>query len=232
MVIRVVDCETTGLSPKDGSEVIEIASVDLTKDFGITNRMQTFCKPRIGGISPKISSITHIIEADVKDAPTFEEVAPQFAGADVYVAHNAAFDGRFLPFMGAGKVICTMKAARRLWTKADSYSNQAIRYSLGLVEPFGMKREEIAPHRALSDVIVTAAILAYILRERRATFAQLVEWTGAPTAYATMPIGKFKGQPMSAVDGGWLEWFANGTSDDEDLKAACRAELQRRRAAA
>jgi exodeoxyribonuclease X len=185
MVVRVIDLETNSLSPKDGGEVMEIASVDITKDFGITNQMQTFVNIE-GEVSAKISSITHIIKSDLAGAPSFDEAIKQFTVGEnlVMVSHNAKFDRQWLPMFDDRQWICTLKAARKLWTMADGYSNQSLRYALKLYEPFGIARHEIEPHRALSDAIVTAAILAHILKEKRATFRQLVDWSAAATEFA------------------------------------------------
>jgi DNA polymerase III epsilon subunit-like protein len=44
MAIRCIDIETTGIDPAKDAEV-EIASVDLLREGGITNRQETLVRP-------------------------------------------------------------------------------------------------------------------------------------------------------------------------------------------
>ena len=60
--------------------------------------------------------------------------------------------------LGETTWICTYKCALRVWPDLVSHSNQALRYTLGLINPHGIDRKTLNPHRALSDVIVTSAI--------------------------------------------------------------------------
>lgn len=235
MVLRIIDTETTGFTPAKGAEVIEIASVDLkigADGFTIENPLHTFVRP-LKGIPPETSAVHHLIEEDVKDAPFIDEAIKPFLGADCYVAHNAQFDVNFLPMLtataaGGPKWICTMKAAKRIWPDMASHSNQAIRYALGLVRPFGLSRDEIQPHRAHSDVTVTAAILAHIFEHKLARFADLVEWTTQPMQMLTMPLGKHKGKKWADIEGDYLTWIANSDMGD-DIKFAAKEEQKRRR---
>ncbi|TXH45647.1 MAG: exodeoxyribonuclease X [Desulfurellales bacterium] len=234
MVLRIIDTETTGFSPAAGAEVIEIASVDLKiglNGFTIENPLHTFVRP-LKGIPPETSAVHHLIEEDVAEAPFIDEAIKPFLGADCYVAHNAQFDVNFLPMLvataqGGPKWICTMKAAKRIWPDMKSHSNQAIRYALGLVRPFGLSRDEIQPHRAHSDVTVTAAILAHIFEHKLARFAELIDWTTQPMALPVMPVGKHKGKKWEDIDGDYLTWIANSDMGD-DIKYAAKQERMRR----
>jgi hypothetical protein len=44
------------------------------------------------------------------------------------------------------------------------HKNQELRYQLGLVSPNGIPRDQISPHRAASDVVITAAILEELIK--------------------------------------------------------------------
>ena len=93
-MIRVIDIETTGIEPAT-SEIIEIARVDMVRGGGITNAMDTLVRPA-NPIPPGASAIHHIVDEDVKDAPSLGDVAHRFKGADFYVAHNCEFEQSFL----------------------------------------------------------------------------------------------------------------------------------------
>jgi hypothetical protein len=81
-LIRVIDIETTGIDPA-ADAIIEIASVDMVRDGGITNAMDTLVRPT-KPIPPGASAVRHIIDEDVTNAPAFSEVIDRFKGADFY----------------------------------------------------------------------------------------------------------------------------------------------------
>lgn len=234
--LRVIDTETTGLHPSKGAEVIQIASLDLfvTKteagafEVEALNPQKTFVKPS-RPIPPETSAVHGIIDDDVKNAPTFNEAIQQFMGAKNYIAHNAAFDSVFLPCFPEANWICTMKLAKRVFPDAPNHKNQTLRYMLGIIRPFGLEREEINAHDALSDVYVTAGLFAYMIEHRLATFKDMVAWSSQPDVVTKWPVGKHKGVLLEHVDGEYLEWVEHKSSMDDGLKAVARQELKRRR---
>ena len=107
----------------------------------------------------------HLIDEDLAFAPQLDEVLDQFKGADAYVAHNADFERSFLEhLLGDALWACTYKCALRIWPDLPAHNNQALRYRLGFVNPFGIDRHTLSPHRALSDAIVTAAVFMEITK--------------------------------------------------------------------
>jgi exodeoxyribonuclease X len=154
MTIRVIDIETTG-TDSTNHRIVEIASVDLLRDGTITNQMSTLARLGIP-VPPESSALHHLIDADLADAPRLAKVLDQFKGADAYVAHNADFERSFLEeLLGDALWACTYKCALRIWPDLLSHSNQALRYRLGFIKPFGIDRHTLSPRRALSDAIVT-----------------------------------------------------------------------------
>jgi exodeoxyribonuclease X len=142
MTVRCIDIETTGIDPATDA-VVEIASVDLLRE--------TLVRPRVP-IPPEASAVHHLIDADLVSAPSLEDVIDRFKGADAYVAHNSDFERSFLgDYLGQATWICTYKCALRVWPELTSHSNQALRYTLGLVNPHGIDRNSLNPHRALAD---------------------------------------------------------------------------------
>lgn len=119
----VLDLETTGLSPKKGGRIIEIAAVRVINGK-IVDVFHTLVNPQLK-IPPKITNITNISNEDVADKPTILEVLPKlyrFIGDSVIVAHNASFDWeRFLVdgFKQVGiypsnEVFCTLKFFKKI----------------------------------------------------------------------------------------------------------------------
>ena len=155
----VLDFETTGGSSKSG-RVIEIGIVHV-KNLKIVDTYQTFINP--GLLVPYyITKITGITDADVHDAPFFEDVTSQvvdFIGDSVLVAHNLTFDLNFLKhefvradvFLPKMDSFCTLKLARKMYPELKSKS-------LGnLVKHFGIRHKDV--HRALGDAMATAKLL-------------------------------------------------------------------------
>jgi len=90
--------ETTGLSPEGGDRVVEISV--LRFDPGIEPKIvfDTLVNPKRKVASTEIHGIT---DADLVDAPTFEEVVGDFLKAisdSVIAAYNVHFEIKFLEF--------------------------------------------------------------------------------------------------------------------------------------
>jgi exodeoxyribonuclease X len=163
MVVRVIDIETTGTNPEQDA-VIEIASVDAQADGTITNQVSTLVRPGIP-VPAEASAVHHLLDEDLTSAPPLMNAIHLFRGADAYVAHNCKFERGFLgPLLGEATWICTYKCALRIWPDLPAHNNQALRYRLGHVHPFGIDRHTLSPHRALSDAIVTAAVFTEIIK--------------------------------------------------------------------
>jgi exodeoxyribonuclease X len=190
MTVRLIDIETTGTDPTVDA-IIEIASVDLLKDGTITNQRSTLVRPPIP-VPPESSAVHHLIDEDVTFAPQLEDVLGQFRGADAYVAHNADFERAFLKhLLGDALWACTYKCALRIWPDLLSHSNQALRYRMGFVNPFGIDRHTLSPHRALSDATVTAAVFTEITNH--ATWPEIVRWSSEPALLSIFRFGKHRG---------------------------------------
>lgn len=229
MAIRAIDIETTG-SDASSDAVIEIASVDVLRDGTISNKMAVLVNPG-RPIPPESSAVHHLVDEDVKDALPFRDVVEIFAGANAYIAHNSEFEQGFLKeHLGKAQWICTYKCALRVWPDFLSHSNQALRYRLGLLNPFGIPRTDINPHRALSDTIVTAAIFVELMKH--ASWAQMVEWSSQPALLTRFGFGKHRGAKFADVPEDYLRWIIDKSDLDAGVKFSARHELDRRRAKA
>ena len=94
--IVVFDIETTGFSPVN-DRIIEIGAVKV-KDGAVTDRFSAFVNPE-KPVPFRIVQLTGIDDNMVKDAPTIEEVLPEFldfCGESMLAAHNAGFDMSFI----------------------------------------------------------------------------------------------------------------------------------------
>lgn len=230
MTIRVIDIETTGTDPLT-DKVIEIASVDLDRDGGYTNALTVLCDPGIP-IPAQASAVHHLIDDDVRGHAGYETAIGAFKGATAYVAHNAKFEIGFVGAnIGCMIWVCTYKCALRLWPDLPQHSNQFLRYHFGLLEPCGVPRTEVHPHRALSDCIVTAAILHKML-DAGARWTDLVAWSSSPALFTTINFGKHFGKRYDEVPVDYLEWMARQPDMDADKVFSAKHWLNAKKAAA
>ena len=232
VVLRVIDFETTGMEPPTG-EVVEVGYCDLIGDeqggWTVGEPVSWLCS--VAAIPPETRAVHHICMADVAGLDPFAATRPLlFAGTPVLsalVAHNLDFEARFLGDHGA-LTICTLKAALRVWPDAPGHSNGVLRYWLedrGLLSL--VHNTAMPPHRAGPDAYVTAHILKALFADG-ATGKDMVAWTKEPRLLPTCPIGKFRGQPWSEVEAGFLSWMLNQPTMEADLKWNAQRELDRR----
>lgn len=235
MIIRVFDTETTGIpAPNDPHALVQVGWCDVEIDEGgvfFGGPKSALCNPG-RPIPAEASAIHHIIDEDVADAidPT-EALAllmkpPTYDPIDVFAAHNVAFDRQF--FGGNGKpMLCTLKAARKIWPDAPKHSNQVLRYWLKLP----VDREiGAATHDAGSDAYVTAHILKALL-QAGATVQDMIKWTNEPSLLTKMPFGKHKDTPFDKMPRDYLEWIKRQDDIDPDVKFTACQHIKPRQAA-
>ena len=160
-VFAVLDVETTGLEPH--ARVTEIACLRLQR-FREIGRWQSLINPGLP-IPPRATEVSGITDAMVAGAPSFAQAWPALAlllEDAVLVAHNAPFDLHYLSSekrragwsAWQGPVLDTLRLARNV-LDLPGYSLAELRQSLALVpEP---------SHRALADVLTTAALLEHLV---------------------------------------------------------------------
>jgi exodeoxyribonuclease X len=227
-MIHVIDTETTGMDPAT-AEVVELACVDLERG----DAWSALIKPA-GPIPPQASAVHHLTADDFgvaySDLPeAWRAMVTSMGTAHVYAAHNAEFDSGFLKtFTGQevehevgrvqtrGNWLCTWRCALHLFPDAPGYSNQVLRYHLGL-KPF--MPEGLAPHRALYDTLVTAELLRVMLTMRPVD--DLLMLQHQPVVLKTCGFGKHRGTPWSEVPRDYLQWIVrNGEFDRDTLHTA------------
>ena len=164
----VVDVETTGTRPWTGDRITEVAAV-VVRDGEIREVFETLVNPQ-RPIPPMISALTNITWSMVKDAPLFGDICERLLGViggNVFVAHNAAFDWRFVTAEVtrasgqrlSGRQLCTVRLARKLLPHLRSRSLDHVAAYYGV--------DITARHRAGGDAVATAHVLLGLLRDAR-----------------------------------------------------------------
>lgn len=213
--IVVFDTETTG-TECEVDRLVEIAGVSFSTGMNFS----TLVNPG-RDIPAEAKAIHHINESDVVDAPGEGLAVDTFYDAlgapDILAAHNAKFDRGFISRIKPEwkpQYICTYKCSLLAFPDAPKHSNQVLRYYLGLDVSVP---EGLFPHRALYDVIVTAAIL----RELLTIFSveRMIDISANPVLLPKVPFGKHVGKTWDQVDYGYLKWAlgATGPKDNEDF---------------
>lgn len=182
----VLDFETTGLSPNQGDRAIEIGAV-LIEDGVITQRFSELMNPGFR-ISRFIEDYTGISNQMLMDAAPCNEVMARFADfiADHnLVAHNAAFDKRFLDAEFAqirhrylGQFGCSLLVARRLYQAAPNHQ-------LGTLVRYKQLPTDGTFHRALADAEMTGHLWLAMLADLQQEFG-----VNAPTFELLQKIAK------------------------------------------
>ncbi len=161
----IFDVETTGLSPKDGDRIIEIAALKLRR-LKPVDRFHTLINPE-REISREAFEINGISQEMLEGKPTAREVLPgflDFIGSLPLAGHNISFDLGFLrhelsllrlELNEDRPIIDTIRMAKTLLPGLK-------RYPLWLVAQT-LKIDVGQVHRAAGDVDLTAQVLCKLL---------------------------------------------------------------------
>jgi DNA polymerase III subunit epsilon len=162
----VVDTETTGGRAWSGDRITEIAAV-VVRNGEIVEMFETLVNPQ-RPIPPFVTRLTNITWTMVKDAPTFDRVAPdvmRVLEGNVFVAHNMMFDWRFVSSELSrstgrqlrGRRLCTVNIARKVLPQLSRRSLDYVSRYYGV--------ENHARHRAGGDALATAKCLIRMMSD-------------------------------------------------------------------
>ncbi|MBI1906901.1 MAG: DNA polymerase III subunit epsilon [Rhodocyclales bacterium] len=165
LTYTVFDTETTGLNPSQGDEIIQIGATRIVN--GKLLRHESFeqlVDPR-RPLNPESIPIHGIRPEMLVNQPTIDKVLPAFhafAQDTVLIAHNAAFDMRFLQLKEGmtglvfdQPVLDTLLLSGVLHPNQESHRLEAIAERLNLTI--------VGRHTALGDAIVTAEVFLKLI---------------------------------------------------------------------
>ncbi len=161
----VFDTETTGLEPSHGDKIVAIGAVRIEQGKLLREAMFHQLVNPERPIPRQATKIHGITDEMVKDKPTLKEVLPrflEFCKGTVLVAHNAAFDLKFLEIEAQKlglkidfPVVDTLFISYGLFGDFDVHNLDSIAKRLGLTVA-GL-------HSALGDALLTAEIFLKLL---------------------------------------------------------------------
>lgn len=230
MIIRAIDTETTGIpSPTEPHALCEIgwADLDQERDGGAISKPESYLVNPGREIPIEAMAVHHIRDADVADAIKPDAAVALLAeGATMWCAHRADFESQFF---GGKPLLCTWKAALRVWPDAPSHGLSALRYLHKYDDMSDFDRAAaMPPHRAGPDAYVCAFLMRHILG--LCALEDVTRWSAGPALLARFDFGKYYGKPWAEVaqnDPGYLEWVLGNIKDDRDKRATAKYYLKK-----
>ena len=153
----IFDTETTGLDPRSGDRIVEIAALRF-KDQERLGQFHSLVNP-CREISPRAFEVNQISQDMLKDAPRMNDVLPRFLGFiqdSCLCAYNLPFDLSFLnnelklagfdPLVNFA-LVDILAMSRKLLPKLERHALWFVAQDLGL--------ENKQVHRAFADVELT-----------------------------------------------------------------------------
>jgi len=233
--LAFVDLETTGLAQDPDAEILEFGAVLVDPGEPRLTTLEGLVRPR-GPLPRAVQRLTGLSDADVAGAPGIHELVKPIAAAlegRVIVAHNAEFEQSFLsrcvaPELQNSRYLDTQDLLAVAHPDAPDLRLETFtRVLLGGEEK----------HRALSDALDTARVVAHAAAAARRGERRYAVARGALEAYAPDSpwLAVVAGAPLAAREELPAQFVRIPHSDetpvpfDEDAIAAALADLARGR---
>ena len=179
----VLDTETTGLDPRKGDRLVEIAGIEIGNLVPTGRSFHKYINPERD--MPEEAFRIHGLSSDfLKDKPKFEDICDEFIefiGDAKLVIHNAEFDMKFInaelamvsrPPVEMSRVLDTLAIARRKHPGApNSLDALCARYKID--------NSHRTRHGALLDSELLAEVYLELMGGRQSTLALAVNQASA-----------------------------------------------------
>ena len=171
----ILDTETTGLDPKEGHRLVEIAGLELVDRLPSGCEYQTYFNPE-RDIPREAREIHGLTTEFLKDHPVFAQKVDDFLsfiGDSPLIIHNAEFDLGFLnselvacgrPPLDSNPVVDTLLVARNMFPGAPASLD-------ALCKRFGIDHQHRQKHSALIDCHLLAKVYLELTGGRQNTLS-------------------------------------------------------------
>ena len=206
LTFAVLDLETTGLDPREGARVCEIAIVRMRGDGVVLDEYSTVVNPGVPITNDRFHGVTDVLAAS---APTFAQIAGDvlaYLGNAIVVSHNLDYEDRFLT-AEFGRLGLDVRGVPGLCTliMARSQLDHHV-YRLGEIASLITGEWPAAYHSALGDARALARTLATFLAEA----PQRLSWAGpAPVPLPPYPRSGLIAPRAAGLRKGSEGWLAN-----------------------
>lgn len=170
----VLDTETTGLDPAEGHRIVELGAVELLNHLPTGRTFHAYINPE-RPMPAEALAVHGLDDAFLRDKPPFAAVAAGFVaflGDARLIAHNAAFDVRFLDAEFARIGLPRIDPARVIDTRALALARfPGAPASLdALCRRFGVDNSARTKHGALLDSEILAEVYLELIGGRQPDF--------------------------------------------------------------
>lgn len=173
MIEIVLDTETTGLCPKRGDKLVEIACVELKNHIPTGRTYHTYINPG-REVSEEAKAVHGLDYGFLKEYPTFDQAAQTFLNFILQaplVIHNADFDLKFLNaeldlFNGiriSNPIVDTLLMARKKFPGSPASLD-------ALCRRFQIDNRDRVKHGALIDCHLLGAVYLELMGGRQPDF--------------------------------------------------------------
>ena len=160
LTYTVFDTETTGLQPSAGDEIIQIGAARIVNNRLLRQEVFDQLVDPERPLKPESIQIHGITEDMLRGKPKIDVVLPafhEFCADTVLIAHNAAFDMRFLQLKEARTgVRFTQPVLDTLLLSAVVHPHQESHKLDDILDRLGIDID--SRHNALDDALVTAEV--------------------------------------------------------------------------
>ena len=186
----ILDTETTGLDPRQGHRIIEVAGVELVDRRPTGRHLHFYVNPEreIDGAATEVHGLTW---DDLRDKPRFGDIAAElldFLRGAEWIIHNAPFDVAFLDYELS---LCGQGDCSAVFTKVTDTLALAREQFPGkrngldaLCERFGVDNAERTLHGALLDARLLADVYLAMTRGQESLTIDMGEPALAATTAA------------------------------------------------
>lgn len=184
----VLDTETTGLDPKSGHRVVEVACLELVNYVPTGRTFHKYCNPE-RDMPEEAFNVHGLSISFLEKHPVFNVIVDEFVsfvGDAQLIIHNADFDMRFLnaelarsnrALLPSERATCTMIMARKRYPGAQASLD-------ALCKRFSVDNSHRTKHGALLDAELLAEVYLELMGGRQSGLALATQATAAEMAAA------------------------------------------------